>query len=57
MAIEMAFFASSIRDAIKDKRLKSIKTDVGSIDQFTDSTNVTQNLEPEGNCEEFTNLN
>jgi hypothetical protein len=37
-------FASAIKKAIKDPQVKRIKTDVGSIDQFTDSTDVIQNL-------------
>jgi hypothetical protein len=37
-------FASVIKKAIKDPQVKKIKTDVGAIDQFTDSTDVTQNL-------------
>jgi len=37
-------FASSIKKAIKDPKVKSITTDVGAIDQFTDSTDITQDL-------------
>lgn len=37
-------FAKAIKQAIKDPTIKRIKTDVGSIDQFTDSTNVIQDL-------------
>lgn len=35
-------FASSIREAIRDPRLKRITPNVGSIDQFTDSHDVLQ---------------
>jgi len=35
-------FAQAIKQAINDPQIKSIKTDVGSIDQFTDSTNVVE---------------
>ena len=37
-------FAKAIKQAIKDPKVKSIKTDVGSVDQFTDSTNVVEDL-------------
>jgi hypothetical protein len=37
-------FASEIKQAIKDPEVRKIKTDVGSIDQFTDSTNVVEDL-------------
>lgn len=37
-------FANAIKKAIKDPQVKRIKTDVGSIDQFTDSTDVVENL-------------
>ena len=37
-------FAKAIKQAIKDPQIKRIKTDVGSIDQFTDSTNVVEDL-------------
>jgi UDP-2,3-diacylglucosamine pyrophosphatase LpxH len=37
-------FASSIRDAIQDPRVKSITPNVGSVDQFIDSTDVLQQL-------------
>jgi hypothetical protein len=37
-------FANAIKKEIKDPQVKRIKTAVGSIDQFTDSTDVTQNL-------------
>jgi hypothetical protein len=37
-------FANEIKRKIKDPQVKRIKTNVGSIDQFTDSTDVTQNL-------------
>ncbi len=37
-------FAWAIKAAIKDPQVKRITTDVGSIDQFTDSTNVVEDL-------------
>jgi Domain of unknown function (DUF4037) len=37
-------FARSIKKAIKDPKVRKIKTDVGSIDQFTDSTDLIQDL-------------
>ena len=37
-------FANEIKKAIKDVAVKGIKTEVGSIDQFTDSSDVIQNL-------------
>jgi len=37
-------FAKVIKQAIKDPKIKRIKTNVGSIDQFTDSTNVVEDL-------------
>lgn len=37
-------FASSIRKAIRDPKVKSIRPNVGSIDQFIDSTDVLQQL-------------
>jgi hypothetical protein len=37
-------FANAIKKEIKDLSVKRIKTEVGSIDQFTDSTDVIQNL-------------
>ena len=37
-------FARTTKQAIKDPAVKKIKTDVGSIDQFTDSTNVIEDL-------------
>jgi uncharacterized protein DUF4037 len=37
-------FAKAIKQAIKDPKLKGLKTSVGSIDQFTDSTNVVEDL-------------
>ena len=37
-------FANEIRKQIKDPALKKIKTNIGSIDQFTDSTNVVEDL-------------
>jgi hypothetical protein len=37
-------FAKAIKQAIRDPKIKRIKSDVGSIDQFTDSTNVVEDL-------------
>lgn len=37
-------FATSIKEAIKDPKVKSITTNVGSIDQFIDSPDVIQQL-------------
>ena len=37
-------FAHAIKQAIKDPRVKKIETDIGSIDQFTDSTDVIEDL-------------
>ncbi len=37
-------FANEILKAIKDPQVKRIKTNVGSIDQFTDSTDVIEDL-------------
>ncbi|HEV8371215.1 MAG TPA: DUF4037 domain-containing protein [Pyrinomonadaceae bacterium] len=37
-------FARATKQAIKDPVVKSIKTDVGAIDQFTDSTNVVEDF-------------
>lgn len=37
-------FASSIREAIRDSKLKQITPNVGSIDQFTDSHDVLQQV-------------
>jgi hypothetical protein len=37
-------FAKALKQAIKDPKIKRIKTDVGSVDQFTDSTNVVEDL-------------
>jgi hypothetical protein len=37
-------FARAISEKIKDFQVKRIKTAIGSIDQFTDSTDVVQNL-------------
>lgn len=44
MVIHGDTFAGAIRKAIKDPKVMRIATDVGSIDQFTDSTDVTENL-------------
>ena len=37
-------FAHAIKQAIEDPQVKKIETDIGSIDQFTDSTNVVEDL-------------
>jgi hypothetical protein len=37
-------FATALKQAIKDPAVKKLKTDIGSIDQFTDSTNVIEDL-------------
>lgn len=37
-------FAHAIKKAIKDPQVRNIETDIGSIDQFTDSTDVIQEL-------------
>jgi hypothetical protein len=37
-------FAKEIRKSIRDPKVKRIKTNIGSIDQFTDSTDVVENL-------------
>jgi len=37
-------FANAIKQAIKDPQIKRIQTDVGSVDQFTDSSNVVQDV-------------
>lgn len=37
-------FARAIKQSIKDPKIKRIETDIGSIDQFTDSTNVVEDL-------------
>ena len=37
-------FANAIKRVIRDPEIKRIKTDVGAIDQFTDSTNVIEDL-------------
>ncbi|MFH1630717.1 MAG: DUF4037 domain-containing protein [Candidatus Aenigmatarchaeota archaeon] len=36
-------FASEIKKAIKDREIKRIKSDIGALDQFTDSTDVADN--------------
>jgi hypothetical protein len=38
-------FAGAIFRAIEDPKVKKIKTKIGSIDQFTDSTDVVENLD------------
>ncbi|MBP9711662.1 MAG: DUF4037 domain-containing protein [Candidatus Pacebacteria bacterium] len=37
-------FAKAIKGEIKDSEVKKIKTNIGSVDQFTDSTDITENL-------------
>ena len=37
-------FAHAIKQAINEPRVKKIETDIGSIDQFTDSTDVIEDL-------------
>ena len=37
-------FAAEIKKAIKDPKVKGIKANIGSIDQFTDSTDLIQDL-------------
>ena len=37
-------FAAAIKKAIKDPEVRKIKTVVGAIDQFTDRTDVVENL-------------
>ena len=37
-------FASAIREAIRDPRVKSLTSNIGSVDQFVDSTDVLENL-------------
>ena len=37
-------FAKALKQSIKDPAVKKIQTDIGSIDQFTDSTNVVEDL-------------
>ena len=37
-------FAEALKQAIKDPAVKRLRTDIGSIDQFTDSTNVIEDL-------------
>jgi Domain of unknown function (DUF4037) len=44
LVIQGDAFATSIRKAIKDPKVRRITTDVGSIDQFTDSTDLIQDL-------------
>jgi len=38
-------FAKALKQEIRDAKVKRITTDIGSIDQFTDSTNVIEDLE------------
>jgi hypothetical protein len=35
-------FAAAIKKVIRSREVKSLRTDIGSIDQFTDSTNVIE---------------
>jgi hypothetical protein len=44
LVIHGDLFANEIRKAIKDPQVKKIKSIVGSIDQFTDSTDLVENL-------------
>jgi hypothetical protein len=44
LVIHGVSFASTIKKEIKDPQVKRIETLVGSIDQFTDSTDVIENL-------------
>lgn len=44
LVIHAEVFADAIKREIKDPRVKNIKTKIGSVDQFTDSTDVTENL-------------
>ena len=44
LVIHGDLFANEIRKAIKDPEVKRIKSNVGSIDQFTDSTDVIEDL-------------
>jgi hypothetical protein len=37
-------FAKAITQAINDPKIKKIETNIGSVDQFTDSTNVVEDL-------------
>jgi len=38
-------FAKAIKQQIKDPKVKKIATEIGAIDQFTDSTNVVEDLQ------------
>ncbi|MDR3642456.1 MAG: DUF4037 domain-containing protein [Candidatus Doudnabacteria bacterium] len=44
LVIHADVFAEAIKKVIKDPRVKGIKTNIGSVDQFTDSTDVVENL-------------
>lgn len=44
LVIQGDAFASSIREAIRDPKVKSLTPNVGSVDQFIDSTDVLQHL-------------
>jgi hypothetical protein len=35
---------AALKQAIKDPKVKKIEADIGSIDQFADSTNVVEDL-------------
>ena len=37
-------FAKTIKQSIKDPKVKNIATDIGAIDQFTDSTNAVEDM-------------
>lgn len=43
--IHAAKFAAEIKKAIKDPKVKGIKNNIGSIDQFTDSTDLIEDLD------------
>ncbi len=45
MVIHADIFANKIKKQIKDPAVKRIKTNVGAVDQFTDSTDIVENLE------------
>ncbi len=44
LVIHADTFAEAIKKGIIDPKVKNIKTNIGAIDQFTDSTDVTENL-------------
>jgi len=35
-------FAKALKQEIRDAKVKRLRTDIGSVDQFTDSTNVIE---------------